>query len=972
MSRQEAPKGRKAARSALGLLLSSAALIAGAGVASAQEAPSAQATETSSEEIVVTGSRIRRDPLANASPVAELTAEDLDRTGLSSTADILQRMPFSGGGLNTKVNSSGNFGNPPDGGGVGAGSAEIDLRYLNPRRVLVLVDGQRWVNGASASGVPGSTDLNTIPAGLIERIEVLQEGASSIYGTDAIAGVVNIITRDDFEGFQASAYLGMYEDGDGETQDYELTWGAKSGDTHIVLGVNYVNQEGVSSADRDISQFPQPYATSCVPHLPGGCSFGILQGVYEINDPNTVDDPLDPTTGVLDLVTNLGVVGVPAYDPNDPFGPTSDFHLFTDADRFNFQPFNFFLTPSRRTGLFGIVTQDLTDDIQLRVRAVYNNRVSENQAAPIPIFIGPDAGNGNLLDTIVIDETNPFNPFGFTLEPGTYNVAARRLIEAGPRHFEQTVNTYYLGATLEGQTELGSRTLYWDANAVWSQNRAEQIMNGNVNSRKLMQALGPVSACTAPCVPFNFFGGAGSVTPEMMAFVGFVQHDVSEQELVDYTANATMDLFDLPAGPLSIAVGAERRELSGFFQPDAVVTAGESSDIPAQPTSGSYDVTEFYGEVDVPILAKIPLVEELSLSGATRWSDYSTFGENTTYQAGLRWRPSEDLLFRATWAEGLRAPSIGELFGSQSRFDQVLEDPCSDMLGLDSPPAASPEIQQNCITLGVPANGSYIQLNPQISVVTGGNPNLQPETSEGVTLGAVYSPAWAENASWTGGLTLEVNWNHLEVDSPIQPLNAQLQLTRCVTTLDPVSCAGITRTGNGVINGFANQLTNIGAIETESLDTRLSYESPDFSFGTFSLTWVTNFLLEFTEFVPTTGGFTPISLEGTERGSPSQAFPELKSTFILDWTQGEWKASLTERYIDEVVEIANGNVLGSTWYTDAQIGWTPNEQMTFLAGVTNLFNEDPPGCFSCDLNNYDPTTYDIPGRFGYFRVIYRK
>ncbi|MGH6950323.1 MAG: TonB-dependent receptor domain-containing protein [Vitreimonas sp.] len=941
------------------LLLSTALHLALPAPAEAQD--QAPADE---EEIVVTGSRILRDPLRTESPVADVTGEDLARTGLTSTADILQRQPFSGGGLNSRVNSSGNFGNPPDGGGVGAGSAEIDLRYLNPRRVLVLVDGLRWVNGASASGVPGSTDLNSIPASLIERIEILQEGASSIYGTDAIAGVVNIITRDQFEGFQASAYGGMYfEDGDGETENYELTWGARSdAGTHIVFGVNHVDQEGVSSADRAISRFPQPYATTCEipgPNNPGGCSGFITQGFYEINDPTTPE-------GFIGLVTNVGVVGVPNYIPGDPTGPGSDFHSFTDADRFNFQPFNFMLTPSTRTGLFGIVTQDLTDDIRLRLRGVYNNRVSENQAAPIPIGVGPDAGNGNLLDTISIDVTNPFNPFGFTLEPGTYNVVARRLIEAGPRNFEQTVNTYYFAGTIEGDTTIAGRELSWDVNAVFSRNRADQLMQGNINSRRLQQALGPLAECTDPCVPFNIFGGAGTVTQEMLDFVGFVQHDVSEQELTDYTANVTSDLFQLPAGPFAIALGAEYRELSGFFQPDAVVVAGESSDIPAQPTSGSYDVTEFYGEVDVPILADMSFAHELAISAATRFSDYSTFGEDETSQAGIRWRPMEDLLLRATWAQGLRAPSIGELFGSLSRFDQLMTDPCSDML-VTQPPA----VQANCIALGVPADGSYVQLNPQISVVTGGNPNLDPETSEGVTVGAVYNPNWARDASWTNGLTFEVNWNEIEVQDPIQPLNAQVQLNRCVFTLDPVSCAGITRTASGVINSFSNQLTNIGSVETESVDLRVAYESPDSSIGTFNVTWVTNFLLEFTEFVPATGGFTPISLEGVERGSPSQGFPEVKSTLILDWTRDDLFASLTQRYIDELVEQANGNVLAATWYTDAQFGWRSN-QWTLVAGMTNLFDEDPPGCVSCDLNNYDPTTYDIPGRFGYVRIVYQR
>src|SRR5687768_12201350 len=166
-------------------------------------------------DIVVTGSRIRRDPLSQAAPIVFVDAEDIAKTGLSSVNDVLQRLPSSGGGLNSKFNNSGNLGNPPDGGGVGAGAAEIDLRYLGSRRVLVLVDGLRFVNGASASGVPGSTDLNAIPESAIERIEVLQDGASAIYGSDAIAGVVNIITKRSQAGVQASAQLGIYDRGDG-------------------------------------------------------------------------------------------------------------------------------------------------------------------------------------------------------------------------------------------------------------------------------------------------------------------------------------------------------------------------------------------------------------------------------------------------------------------------------------------------------------------------------------------------------------------------------------------------------------------------------------------------------------------------------------------------------------------------------------------------------------------------------------
>src|SRR4051794_21335893 len=211
-------------------------------------APTAAAQNVqSSDAIVITGSRIRPDPLAQDQPVTFVDRADIDRTGLSSTADVLQRLPSSGGALNSRFNNSGNFGNPPDGGGVGAGAAEVDLRYLGSKRVLVLVDGLRYVNGASASGVPGSTDLNSIPEGMIDRIEVLQDGASAIYGSDAIAGVDNIITRRQQNGLRATMQIGTFGQGDGGSQNYQASYGfgsAESG-TRIVVGGDYVRQDSI-------------------------------------------------------------------------------------------------------------------------------------------------------------------------------------------------------------------------------------------------------------------------------------------------------------------------------------------------------------------------------------------------------------------------------------------------------------------------------------------------------------------------------------------------------------------------------------------------------------------------------------------------------------------------------------------------------------------------------------------------------
>ncbi|MES2896478.1 MAG: TonB-dependent receptor [Pseudomonadota bacterium] len=940
------------------------AMAATPGVAAAQ----ARDQGTAVEEIVVTGSRIRTSPLDQAQPIVQIDQEAIAKTGLTSTADVLQRIPSAGGGLNSKFNNSGNFGNPPDGGGVGAGSAEIDLRYLSSRRVLVLVDGLRWVSGAAASGVPGSVDLNTIPTGMIGRVEVLQEGASPIYGSDAIAGVVNIITKDRQEGLQATANFGGYGDGDGFSQDYTVSWGVNQDGLRVVVGGGYFKQDPVYAADRDISRFPSPFGASC---LDGGCSSGTPLGRFIISDPNTGQD-LDMT---LKAALSPGVR--PTYIPGDPTGAAGSYKPFATIDRFNFQPFNYIVTPSERLSLFGNLTQEFSDSLRLRVRGSYVERKSANQAAPLPLFVGPDAGNGNLLDTVAVDATNPFNPFGFSLQPGTYAFIGRRLVENGPRHYEQTVNTWNITTTLAGELPVGGKTWYWDANYVWSRNRAEQTFTGNVNAQRVQQALGPLAGCTGSCVPLNIFGGAGTITPAMLNFIAFTQQDVSQQELRDFSANLTGDLLDLPAGPLAFAAGYEHRETEGFFQPDPLVVAGLSSDIPAQPARGSITIDEFYGEVRVPLLADMPMFHKLDVSLAGRWFDYSTSGKDATYKAGLTWKPIQDVLLRASWGEGFRAPAIGELFGTASRFDQEVVDPCSDMLNLQpgGPPAASTTVQANCIARGVPANGSYVQLNPQVSVITSGNRNLAPETSESENYSFVWEPSALKGASWANGGSIEVVYSKIELDQAIQAQNGQSLLDRCAQTADAVACATITRTASGQVAAISNPLINIGGIKTRAVDVNLNYASPETSLGTFGVRWYTTFLLEFTEFVPTSAGLAPVEREGTEKGSPDQAYPKTKSTLMLDWDRGEWGATAALRHISSIDETTVVNKLGARTYVDAQVRWAPaflDERITLAAGVNNLFEKDPPGCVSCGLNNYDPNAYDAPGRFFYMRLSYRQ
>jgi iron complex outermembrane receptor protein len=896
------------------------------------------------QDIVITGSRIRRNPLDQDQPVTFVDEEDIARTGLTSAADVIQRLPSSGGALNSRFNNSGNFGNPPDGGGVGAGSAEVDLRYLGSKRVLVLVDGLRYVNGASASGVPGATDLNSIPESMIERIEVLQDGASAIYGSDAIAGVVNIITRKEQQGIRASAQLGITNEGDGFTENYQLSWGTKTDSgLSVVLGGNYVKQDGISSADREISLFPTPGTTAC----DASCSSGTPLGRFILLGQNlTLKAPV--------------LTGRPRWDPLNPTGPNSDFKAFTTADRFNFAPFNFIQTPLERYGAFFNVRQE-AGNVAVSVKGVFNQRNSKNQAAPLPLFVGPDAGNGNLLDTITIHSTNPFNPFGVTLDASNLAFIGRRVVEGGPRRYNQQVQTYYLSATVDGSFQVGSGDWYWDVNAVYGRNKAEQTVFGNINAANLARALGPVANCTGNCVAFNIFGGVGSITEPMYNYVAFTQNDSSRQTLWDFTANLSGELFDLPGGAAGFAVGLEHRSQSGRFDPDPVVAAGLGSDIPALPTAGSYHVDEAYAELRLPVLKDTPFFHRLELDGAVRFSDYSESGSTTTLKGTVNWAPVRDLLFRGSWAEGFRAPTIGELFGTPSRFDQEIIDPCSAVGGVI--PAA---VRANCIAHGVPANGSYVQANPQLPVITGGNVDLAPETSESWVFGAVWSPSFIQR------LSLEANYFDITVDGAIQAIDAETLLGRCAENGDALSCAAISRSNSGAVTQIRGLLQNIAGIETDGLDVTLNYRSPETGMGRFGLFWSNTFLFHYRVAVPATNGITRIDREGTEQGSPDQAFPKWKSTAVLDWKQrgdGGLGASITGRYIAAVDE-ANGNHMHSRLYTDLQLRWEPENWhgLGFAIGANNLFNLDPPACFTCGLNNMDPTTYDVPGTFYYARV----
>ncbi|MBU6199435.1 MAG: TonB-dependent receptor [Xanthomonadaceae bacterium] len=923
------------------------------------------------EAIEVTGSRIKKAEIADQTPVITISAKDIAQTGLASIGDVIQQLSVSGSALNTKFNSAGNFGFAPDGSGVGSGSTTISLRNLNAKRTLILVDGLRWVNESSASGVSAAVDLNTIPAGIVERIEILTDGASALYGSDAIAGVINIITKKNQDGAALHAYYGDYSVGDGKTGSGDISFGGKGDRYSFFVDISHYKQNRISSAD-----WAQA-SSACVPGTGlSNCSSATPFTRVLFDTPGGTDfGGLCP--GGFCSITANGVAG-PGGVQNFPSG----YHHFTSADRFNFAPYNLLLTPSERTGFFAQTDYKLTDNIHWYMKGLYNTRKSVNQAAPEPIFLGQ--AFCFLIDrcyNVGVDKTNPYNPFGFTLDPSSPDFGlARRPVEGGPRIFSQHVDTRYFATGLTGSFGWNEHNYNWDVNVVRADNNATQDVTGTYNMAHIQEGLGSLATCQADpsCVPLNFFGGPGTLTPDMLNYILYHEHDTSHQALGVVTANISGDLFQLPAGSLDFAAGYEHRNLSGTYQPDAVVVAGESNGVPSKPTSGGYDVNEYYVELNAPLVADAPLVKALNVDVATRYSDYSTFGGTTNSKLGLRWQLNDDLTLRGTYAQGFRAPSIGELYGTFSRFDASLTDPCNF-----NSPIASPAVAANCAKLGVPNPATFQQSNSQISVLTGGNRDLQPEKSRNTTLGAVYSPSWAENTAWSQKMDFELTWYKIKVNNAIQAKDAQTLLNRCAETLDPAFCSLQSRNGAGYVAFLNDTLGNLGRVDTRGFDFGVTWVGPDTGWGRLGASWQNTYVDKYSAIDTTTGLAEPdgVGIEVHDSG-----IPRIRSTLRLNWTYGEWSAGWAMRYLSALTEdcsaaggfpICHGaptaqfpdgsNHLGATTYNDVRASWNVPVSMplTVSAGVNNVFAKDPPICLSCSLNGYDASTYDLPGRFWY-------
>jgi iron complex outermembrane recepter protein len=933
------------------------------------------------EEIVVTGSRIRRKDLTTPAPVTVLSREQVQASGKVSIGDFLQSLPEQGNAINTAVNNGGD------------GATRVNLRSLGAQRTLVLLNGRRFVPGGT--GADSSVDLNSIPTAAIERIEVLKDGASAVYGSDAIGGVVNVITRRKYDGTQFGAYTGRTTHGDGTTYDLNATTGTSGERGNILFTAGYYKQQPVFAGARDFSRIPlafdatgdnSPFGEKGVYSVGSGT---VPQGTFSIASDAKGAQIAGAKQLYNDIVQAFPTATKFIVDPTTPLG----FRAFipnairgvngaTSGDAFNFQPDNYLVTPQQRIQLFSTGDTKLGDVARGYFEASYVNRQSDQQLAAEPLVIGPGGS------TVTISKDSIYNPFGVDVTS-----ANKRLQEFGNRRFNQDLDTFRVVGGVDGTLSDAAGPLrgwFWDISLNYGRTQGTQLTTGSLRVPNLQNAVGPsfvdpatgVAQCGTPgspiagCVPLNLFGGLNSITPAMvnggLTFAGTAR---GTNQMTAFQVNTSGELFPLLSDrPVGLAVGYEFRRLVGSFIPDPISAAGETTGNQVAAASGAYNVNEGYGELSIPIVNHMPFAENLEATVAARVFNYSTFGTDWTYKFGGRWSVVPDVTFRGTYSTAFRAPSIQDLFlGQQDNFAPV-SDPCA-------------------VAANAPAScGSAAGNNDdrqQIRSKVGGNPAVRPETAKVYTAGIVLEPRMVRN------LTFTVDYYHVKIDQAITSIGEATILSACYPGpgKTPAFCDLVQRDGSGRINNIINLQTNVGSESESGIDLAMRYSVPTPDYGRFGFvidaTWLKNHdvVLATGDTITGRGNFD-LSSQGT--GGIEGVNPAWKFNAGLTWGLKNLGAGVSTKFIGSFKECgdANGDFSGSglcfqnntfqrkvdAYNTyDAFVSYTlpsPAGRTNLGFGVQNIFDKKPSVIFNGFLAASDPTSYDFLGRFMYLRLTH--
>ncbi|PMG30364.1 TonB-dependent receptor [Shewanella sp. 10N.286.52.C2] len=829
------------------------------------------------ERIAVTGSRIKRTDMETASPVSVIDASAIIASGATSIDDVLQKMTSSGGAMTNAAVNNGSGGN-----------ARVNLRGLGSNRTLVLVNGRRMI--ASGTGAASSVDLNTIPVSMIQRVEVLKDGASAVYGTDAIAGVVNVILKRDFDGFELNVQTGISGQGDADESSIDFTMGNTFDKGNVVINAQYTKRGDASQADRDFSECP----------IAEGAD-----GLYCAGSSYSEGGHIWGANGA------------------DLSGRGGEYHEFTDADRYNYSASSFLSTPMERLNLSMAGTYELSDSIMFFSEAMYSKRWSDQQMAPQPIWNSesweyqPISAGGWMTDDLL-----PWVEDGELVDYG------RRMVESGSRDFSQVVDTIRLVVGVEGEFDNGWT---WDA----SYNKGK---NDSVDTLANLHNIGSINDAVQ-AEEFDPFLQSSWMGDSIAPFV-YTEVNAGGSELDIASLSLSGDIVDLPAGTMGFAAGYEFRKESAYYTPDSLTAQGLANDPRVEATSGSFDVNEAYVELAIPLISDIPLLQQVDLSAAIRYFDYSTFGDDTTWKLGLTWRVFDDLMLRGGQSTAFRAPTVSELFGGKSpSFDQIVH-PATDQT--------------------------------QAEVTVGGNPLLTPEEADITTLGLVYSPSFVD------GLSLTVDYYDIGITNTITSVDSNYIANQCLdangnkinegTALCQASNIEIDNTGR---ISFDNGLQNIGETNTSGFDINLAY-----TFEGLGLDWKagldTSILDTYEEFDQDGNA---VDYKGFITGGVG-AYAEFKTNFNLTAAGDDWSATYEARYIDGMDSFACKDdpsdcyapSVDSIVYHDISANYDITETVRLSGGVNNVLDEEPPYYTGNNDSNTDPYTYDVLGRYFFVRA----
>ncbi|WP_291755155.1 TonB-dependent receptor [Brevundimonas sp.] len=871
--------------------------------ASAQEA-----TATNIDEIVVTGSRIKRTDISGVGPATVVTGEDIERTGITNVETLLQRLPSSAGNAGNQTNSYWT--------GNGYGTAQVNLRGLGINRTLTLINGRRVVNGGT--GANSAPDLNMIPTAIIGRMDVLKDGASAIYGADAVAGVVNIITLNDFEGLKASARYGVTDESDGEDLAFDLLWGMRGDRGGVTAALTYQKTEAVNLASR------------------APCGLGEVGGE-------------------LVCVSSAATIGGRAVLPNGqqinfnqtPGGDGDFFEPYSAAKHnYNSNPFLNAVSPIERISTAFLADYQLTDNVSLFGEFFFTHRESNQVATP------------GSLRNLAISAANPTNPTGQNI-----TLIQRRLAEPGPRQFFQETDTYRFVGGARGSLR-GDWT--WETAVNWGRNTGIDGMTNIANLQRVGETLNTAVCSTTPgaAIPCADYLGFGDVTPEVLDYILFTSRDSGGNEQRSITADVTGTVFQLPAGPLAAAAGLVYREEEGWRNPDALTVLGIANTNQQDPNAGETKPKEAYLELSAPLLSNLPMIQRLELDAAVRYSDYDLFGDSTTYKLGLNWTVVDSLRLRATFGTGFRIPSVPELFGGVAEGNLTTTDPCSRYST-----SGDATLIANCQASGVPAN--YVQLGNTVLTTVGGNEDLQPETAETLTLGLVWQP------TQVSGLSLTVDYFDIQIEDAIRSIPGSTKLAVCYASpgLNHPFCgpANFTRSPlTGEVNFLSAQPSNAGMETMEGVDIGVRYAF-DIGQRRASFDWNTTYLSEYvvTPFV----GADPIIFDGYIGGG-NGGYPHWRSNASLTVEDDRWTGTYSVQLIGKATDFnaAPGDIgyeTPNTFYHNAQFAYRLGESADIAFGVDNIFDEKAPFIQSWTDGNTDTMTYDLLGRRGYVRLTYQ-